>query len=155
MPKRRLTDEDRDESDSPRKKIARLSPGTSTPVTHMLLYTTPSQSIPPPFQQPLPLLTFSYTPSRTLEFTNSALRYFVDPPRGADLGYGYERWVKRPEERGRIDGLLTAWEKIRSGGVLGGSEVGVVAWRGVITKYVTPFPYFIANFTGVRELICN
>lgn len=134
MPKRRLTDEDED--DAPRK-VPRLSPSASASLTHTLLYTSPSPFKPPPFQQPLPLLTFSYTPSRTLEFTNSAMRYFVDPPRGADLGYGYDRWVRRPEERGRVDGLLKAWERIKSRGALGDSEVGVIAWRGVITKYVT------------------
>lgn len=110
-------------------KLRRLDPPSFS-----LPYTSPvSTSRPPPFQQPLPLLTFSYTPSRVLEFTDSALKYFVDPPRGADLGYAYERWIRRPEARGRLDGLLEAWDKAR-GGL---AEVSVVTWRGVITKYVS------------------
>jgi RAT1-interacting protein len=63
------------------------------------------------------------------------MRYFVDPPLGAQLGHGYDRWIKKPETRGRIDGLLKGLSRARerSGG---GGEVGVVAWRGVMTKYV-------------------
>lgn len=91
-----------------------------------------------PFQQPTQIISFSYTPSRVLEFTDSALRYFVDPPPGAKLGHAYERWAKRPEERGRIDGLLKAFSKARSGAAaINLRDVGVVSWRGVMTKYVT------------------
>ncbi|KAF8910602.1 hypothetical protein CPB84DRAFT_1764102, partial [Gymnopilus junonius] len=39
------------------------------------------------------LTTFSYTPEHVQEFTDSALRYYVDPPPGANLSYGFERWV--------------------------------------------------------------
>jgi RAT1-interacting protein len=117
----------------PPTKIPRLhSPSPSKFQSYQLSYITPSSVPTPPFQQPLPLLTFSYTPTRTLEFTDSALRYFVEPSRGADLNYGVERWIRRPEERGRIDGLLKAWGRVRSQGRIG--EVGVVTWRGVMTK---------------------
>ncbi|KAF7424472.1 decapping endonuclease targeting mRNA [Pleurotus ostreatus] len=93
-----------------------------------------------PFQLPTQLISFSYTPDRVLEFNDSAMRYFVDPPRGAQLSYGYDRWVRRPEERGRIDSLLKAWQKFGTEhpGALG--EVGVVSWRGVMTKILTA-PY--------------
>ena len=99
--------------------------------------------IPPPvpFQQPSTLLTFSYTPERDLEYTDSALRYYVEPPPRADLKHGYDRWIKRPEERGRIDGLLQAVSKYRSKMDSTGSDgaawlrdIAVVSWRGVITK---------------------
>lgn len=43
--------------------------------------------------------------------------------------------MKRPEERGRLDGLLRAWAKVRR--EVG--EVGVVSWRGVVTKCVLAF----------------
>lgn len=96
---------------------------------------------PVPFQQPSTLLTFSYTPERVLEFTNSALRYYVDPPPHADLKYGYERWIKRPEEKGRLDGLLKAISrfksKVDSAGGDGAAwlrDIAVVSWRGVMTK---------------------
>lgn len=90
------------------------------------------------FQQPQQLLTFSYTPEHVLEFTDSGLRYFVDPPSGADLKYGYDRWIKRPEEKGRLDSLLRAVSKIRTKMGDSGQDwlksIGVVSWRGVMTK---------------------
>lgn len=95
-----------------------------------------SRGSPVPFQQPTPLTTFSYDSKRELRFDDSALRYYVDPPHGADLRYGYERWVKRPEEKGRLDGLLKAWAKVRNGFPDGFMNGGVIAWRGVMTRYV-------------------
>ena len=98
---------------------------------------------PVPFQQPTGLLTFSYTPQRVLQFDDSALRYYVDPPPGADLRYGYERWIKRPEERTRLDALLRAVERVvqktdaRMGAGSGRKwlrDIAVVTWRGVMTK---------------------
>ena len=95
----------------------------------------------PPFQQPSQLLSFSYTPARELEFNDHALRYYVHPPPSADLRYGYERWIKRPEERGRLDGLLKAVSRFRSKVEAGGGsgktwlrDMSVVSWRGVMTK---------------------
>ena len=102
---------------------------------------TDRPAAPVPFQQPSQLLSFSYTPARVLEFNDSALRYYVHPPPAADLRYGYERWVKRPEERGRLDGLLKAIAKFRSRLDASGSsgdawlrDMSVVSWRGVMTK---------------------
>jgi RAT1-interacting protein len=92
-----------------------------------------------PFQQPSQLISFSYTPGHVQEFTNSALRYFVDPPLGANLSYGYERWIKRPDERGRVDALLKAISKVKRDAEGNGAkfpEIGVISWRGVMTKYV-------------------
>ena len=84
------------------------------------------------FQYPSQLIAFSYTPDRVLEFNNSALRYYVDPPRNADLSYAYDKWIKRPEERGRLDGLLTAL--LREEATLDRKKADVVSWRGVMTK---------------------
>ncbi|KAG2033307.1 RAI1 like PD-XK nuclease-domain-containing protein [Suillus americanus] len=97
-------------------------------------------SHPPAFQRPSQLLTFSYSPSRVLQFDDSALRYFVNPPHGADLNYGYENWTRRPEERGRIDGLLSAWSRFKKSLNGQNPEIGVISWRGVITKILTA-PY--------------
>jgi RAT1-interacting protein len=139
MSKRKISDllnADNSPPPSPRPHAKpRLSP---PPPAQTLPYPALNAGRPPKptaFQQPLPLLTFSYTPNRTFEFTDSAMRYFVDPPLGADLGYGYERWVKRPESRGRLDGLLKGWSKA-GGGKGAASRVGVVSWRGVMTKYI-------------------
>ena len=90
-----------------------------------------------PFQQPSQLISFSYDFEHVQEFTNSALRYFVDPPIGSNLRYGYERWNYESDDRGRIDALLKAVSKIKSdtaayGGAL--PEIGLISWRGVMTK---------------------
>jgi len=98
-------------------------PGLSHPPSH-----------PPAFQRPSQLITFSYSPSRVLQFDDSALRYFVDPPRAADLNHGYANWIRRPEERGRIDGLLTAWSRVKKSIKGQNPEIGVISWRGVMTK---------------------
>jgi RAT1-interacting protein len=114
---------------SPSPKRTKIDPTLDYPDTSR----PPSRSIP--FQQPTQIISFSYTSTRTLEFTNSALRYLVDPPPGAKLGYGYERWARKPERRGRIDGLLQAFSKARSGGASASlRDVEVVAWRGVMTR---------------------
>jgi len=96
----------------------------------------------PPFQRPAQLLTFSYNAEHVLEFNDSAMRYYVEPPRGADLGFHYDKWIKRPEERGRLDGLLTAWSKFKkslrppdsSCSVVSVPDINVITWRGIITK---------------------
>ncbi|KAJ7455291.1 RAI1 like PD-XK nuclease-domain-containing protein [Mycena galericulata] len=111
--------------------------------THQLAYPSPTSAPrpPPPFQQPTQLISFSYTPERVLEFTDSALRYFVPPPANAQLSHAYERWNRRPEGRARIDGLLRALSAARTKKHPAlASGVGVVAWRGVITRILTA-PY--------------
>ncbi|KAG8908487.1 decapping endonuclease targeting mRNA [Tulasnella sp. 403] len=91
-------------------------------------------SDPPTFQRPLALLTFSYTPSRTLVFDNSAMRYYKDPPIGARLDRDYENWIKRPEERTRLDALLQCLE--RDEAKAEAQRAQLVTWRGIMTKYV-------------------
>ena len=93
---------------------------------------------PIPFQQPSQLISFSYTPEHVQEFTDSALRYFVDPPLGSNLSFGYDRWIRKPDDRGRIDALLKAISKVKAEAI-GGSlpEIGVVSWRGIMTKSVS------------------
>ncbi|ELU41013.1 rai1 [Rhizoctonia solani AG-1 IA] len=71
------------------------------------LETSPAEPSPA-IGQPQQLTCFSYTPNRELRFDSSALKYYVPAPINADLGYRYEHWTKRPEERGRIDSLLRA-----------------------------------------------
>lgn len=88
----------------------------------------------PAVQQPDSLLTFSYDADRVQKFDDSALRYYVEPPRGADLGFNYGTWVKRPEERGRLDGLLAAWSRWRSQHASAVLDIHVMSWRGVMTK---------------------
>ncbi|KAH9920808.1 RAI1-domain-containing protein [Amylocystis lapponica] len=68
---------------------------------------------------------------------------YAQPPDGTELRYRYERWVRRPEEKGRLDGLLKAVSRVRpkfdaSRGNGAGwlRDVGVVSWRGVMTKLI-------------------
>jgi RAT1-interacting protein len=114
-----------------------ISPSSSLHPSLSLSYPDTSHSISHvvPFQRPRPLITFSYDKSRQLEFSDAAMRYYVVPPPGADLAHGYERWIRRPEERGRLDGLLRAVLEIQSRGT-GHPVVGVISWRGVMTKCV-------------------
>ena len=86
----------------------------------------------PPLQYPYQILTFSYTSKRVLEFNNSSMRYYQDPPLGADLNYAYDTWVKRPEDRGRLDGLLKACAKDEV--KLDRIRANAISWRGVMTK---------------------
>lgn len=92
------------------------------------------------FQQPSQLISFSYDASHIQGFDDSALRYFVHPRLRSDLSYGYDRWIKKSDERGRVDALLKAISKAKKDGVSKGvqlPEIGVVSWRGVMTKYVS------------------
>ncbi|KAI5833705.1 hypothetical protein K523DRAFT_342151 [Schizophyllum commune Tattone D] len=136
--------------DKPENKTRRLATSTDAsssatqppagPEVH-LAFPDPAKPAgrPPTFQQPSPLVSFSYTPARKLEFTNAALKYYIPPPRsGLRLDYGYERWVRRPEERGRLDGLLKAYSRVLERG--GAGQIGIVSWRGVMTKILTA-PY--------------
>ena len=86
----------------------------------------------PRFHCPFQLVSFSYTPDRVLEFTNSALKYYTTPPLGADLSYRYDHWIKRPEERGRLDGLLEAC--LHQNALIESKRANVISWRGVMTK---------------------
>lgn len=104
------------------------------PYPNLTFQTVPSKSIP--FQQPMPLTSFSYDSQHTQEFNDSALRYYRSPPPNAQLGYGYEHWIRRPEERSRVDSLLKAVDRVTEGQhkKMNLAEVGVVAWRGVVTR---------------------
>ncbi|KAI0772558.1 RAI1-domain-containing protein [Trametes elegans] len=148
-------------ADQPPAKRREISPDHPQPQSSSSRSPLPSHTVaypstkdahgaaPVPFQQPTGLLTFSYTPQRVLQFNDSALRYYVDPPPGADLRYGYERWIKRPEERTRLDPLLRAVERVvqkadASAGPGSGAkwlrDIAVVTWRGIMTKILTA-PY--------------
>jgi len=84
------------------------------------------------FQKPSIITTFSYTSDRELAFDDSAMKYFVQPPVRADLGYRYSRWTKRPDEKGRLDNLLRALAATSTGPT---PFEGAVSWRGVMCKY--------------------
>ncbi|KAF5326772.1 hypothetical protein D9619_004479 [Psilocybe cf. subviscida] len=147
------------------------SPTTSDPLDAIFLPYPPLQASPAgsssrvPFQQPSPVISFSYTPvTHTQKFDDSALKAFVDPPPGADLNYGYERWLRKPDERGRLDGLLNAVQIVKEKeaamalahdqGKGKGKEIGAVAWRGVITKILTA-PYEERDGWELNAMLVN
>ncbi|KIY64841.1 RAI1-domain-containing protein [Cylindrobasidium torrendii FP15055 ss-10] len=139
MPKRALSQSPKELVDGPPAKTRRLDPesGAELPFPNTkVTFLRP----PPPFQKPMPISSFSYDKSRALRFDNSSMRYYAAPPIGAQLSYGYNRWVRRPEEKGRLDGLLTAFSRAKKDNKVNLADVGVVSWRGVMTKILTS-PY--------------
>ncbi|KAF7336767.1 RAI1 domain-containing protein [Mycena venus] len=132
------------DAERPSTKQRRRSPSPPLPPPHrwhphprLPRPSPPPQGPPPAFQQPTQIISFSYTPARELEFTDSALRFLAAPPPRARLAHGYERWVRRPETRPRIDGLLRALSAARGKRHPAlANGVGAVAWRGVLTRYV-------------------
>ncbi len=125
------------ETESSPSKKARIEDGSRSQEP-FLAYTRSLPRKPPAFQLPANLITFSYTPARELEFNDAAKRYYVPPPPGAQLSYGYERWIRRPEEKPRIDSLLRAFveKKNRRDSEFSLEDVGVICWRGVLTRWV-------------------
>ena len=89
-----------------------------------------------PFQLPTQITSFSHDEEHVQRFDDSALRYYVDPPRGARLDYGYDRWIRKPDVRGRLDGLLNAIRELKKDPARAASvpDNGVVCWRGIMTK---------------------
>lgn len=86
----------------------------------------------PALHYPSQLITFSYSAQHKLEYTNSAMRYYCASPLDADLSYRYENWIKKPESRGRLDGLLEAClrEEVKTER----KRANIITWRGVMTK---------------------
>ncbi|KAJ3792974.1 RAI1-domain-containing protein [Lentinula aff. detonsa] len=136
MSKRKISSAQELTEGTPSKSKRRLDAYSDSPTTSPIAKQTMLA------QQPMPLTSFSYTPDHIQEFNDSALRYFRPPPPNAHLGYGYERWVRRPEGRSRIDSLLRAVDRVTDGQrkKMNLEDVGVVAWRGVITRILTA-PY--------------
>ncbi|KAI0790010.1 RAI1 like PD-XK nuclease-domain-containing protein [Abortiporus biennis] len=142
MSKRHL--DDSDEGGQSKRKAKRLVDDEEVEIRRLQypLVSDPRRSTHSvPFQQPSSLLTFSYSPSRVLQFDDSALRYYVEPPPNADLNYGYDRWIRKREEKGRLDGLLRAvCRLVDRNGIKWLQDIGIVSWRGVMTKILTA-PY--------------
>ncbi|KAG8789962.1 decapping endonuclease targeting mRNA [Serendipita sp. 398] len=105
------------------------------------------------FQKPYQLISFSYTPERRLVFDDSALRYWVEPPRHADLGHRFSHWIRRPEERGRIDSLLEAISQPRCEEARKKQGL-VVCWRGVLCKILVA-PYEEQDSWDLNVMLIN
>ncbi|TDL20754.1 RAI1-domain-containing protein [Rickenella mellea] len=139
MSKRAISDLLNGEAEQRPAQKQRLECEEPAKITHRLQYPSLNNSPRPPlFQHPNQLISFSYSSSHHQEFTNVALKYFVDPPPSADLSFRYESWIKRPESRGRLDSLLSAC--LRDEVKMDLSRAGIVSWRGVVTKILTA-PY--------------
>ncbi|KAI6025077.1 RAI1-domain-containing protein [Pisolithus microcarpus] len=116
----------------------------------------------PSIQRPSQLLTFSYNSDHVLEFNDSALRYYVEPPRGADLGFHYEKSIMRPAERGRLDALLAALSRSKNAMRASNSlpsavnipDVNVICWRGIMTKILAA-PYEETDGWELNVMLIN
>ncbi|KAF9026457.1 hypothetical protein BDZ89DRAFT_1067548 [Hymenopellis radicata] len=95
----------------------------------------------PTFECLNPILSFSYDSNHTQKFDDSARRYFVDPPVGAQLSYGYDDWVPPPTEDGKLDDVLRAISRAQSAGNLDLSQINAIAWRGAMTRIMVPGPH--------------
>jgi RAT1-interacting protein len=99
---------------------------------YSLLLSSNFTQIQTEYQKPYQLTSFSLNETRELEFNDSSLKYFVDPPKNADLNYRYEHWTKRPEERARLDNLLQAC--LTKEAKRERRRANVITWRGILTK---------------------
>ena len=115
----------------------------------------PHAALPPvSVQQPALLTTFSYDTAKRRLHDDSAKRWFREPPVGADLNYGFERYVEEPHVPDPLDSVLYTLME-RAGGALDRTAVAgtpsispaavaaellrmqVVTWRGIMTKLCT------------------
>ncbi|KAH6913340.1 hypothetical protein BKA70DRAFT_1369947 [Coprinopsis sp. MPI-PUGE-AT-0042] len=113
------------------------------PTRHTLAYPRVTDRVDPtPFQLPTQITSFSYDENHQQLFDDSALHYYVDPPPNARLDFAYDRWVRKPDTRGRLDPLLKAIRKAKEDRVKAAlvPDNGVVCWRGIMTKILTA-PY--------------
>lgn len=124
-------------------RLNRNSQDSSSPQLSFSCPSTSSSTEHTPFQKPTQIISFSYDSFHRLEFTNSALRYFVDPPENANLVHGYDRWIRQPEQKGRLDSLLRAFLKAKEGDSDYLADVGLISWRGVMTRYTFPLQRII------------
>ncbi|GAA5867011.1 hypothetical protein JCM3774_003755 [Rhodotorula dairenensis] len=106
-----------------------------------------SRSGPPtPFQQPVHLTSFSYSPQRQLLLDDperdSALTYYREPKLGSDLNRGFEQHVYRDGtvDEG-LDALLEALDAWASKDTTGNggadtllAKTKLITWRGMLTK---------------------
>ncbi|KAJ1023595.1 hypothetical protein NDA16_003212 [Ustilago loliicola] len=122
-------------------------------------------SAPPLFQQPAPLCSFSFDENRKQWQDDRSKKYYRGPPPytnrhpkqghraaphfGADLNYGFERFIQRDEGVAEhLDGLVIALQH-RTESAASEAErdeldqerrrSDVVTWRGIITKICTAY----------------
>lgn len=89
---------------------------------------------------------FSVTPSDEIRYDSSMLRYFVDPPSGADLRAGYYDCLQSNAcnstlgHPNRLDSLVEACLQLGAKQVL--KKAHVVTSRGILKRYVS-FKYIV------------
>ncbi|KAJ1584191.1 hypothetical protein NDA11_006126 [Ustilago hordei] len=163
-------------TDQPRSKRltqtvegGRMSEGGSLAILKHPRLTGQGFSVPPLFQQPTRLCSFSFDEKRKLWQDDRCKRFYRGPPPynnahpqqsrarmagnrrifGADLNYGIEGFVQRDECVGEhLDALLAALQH-RTTSTASGLEskerdqerrrADIVTWRGIITKICTAY----------------
>ncbi|KZT50616.1 RAI1-domain-containing protein [Calocera cornea HHB12733] len=107
------------------KMVFRRDPAAYAAIKPVAALTVPDQ-----------IATFSYDENHVLRHDDSSLRYFVDPPVGANLDAGYENWPRRDDEHYRLDALLETYARAVDSGKVK-EKPNVVTWRGMMTKIMT------------------
>lgn len=92
-----------------------------------------------PFQQPVPIASFSYDESRTLHHDNRSRRFYHPPPPRADLNRGFEEVVERDESvNEHLDSLLLSLMRLEKAGKdEHRRRANLITWRGMMTKLCT------------------
>jgi RAT1-interacting protein len=145
-----------DLDERPTKRARALSPKA----LHHATYSLPgarSQWPPTAFEQPQHLTSFSYSPTRELLLpssgrANEALRFYAEPPLGADLNRGLAEAVMRKEgvaegldallewcaELGRDTAKLTAHSLLDTDETPASDSIllraSLITWRGMATR---------------------
>lgn len=110
-------------------------------------------------RQPVELTSFSFDANRQLHHDDSSLTYYwpISTP-GASLSGGFDRLISRDESvNEHIDALLSSLIEYESMHGNNRTEVDIVSWRGMITKFLTlPFARndgFEMNVTRLNNTI--
>ena len=121
----------------------------------------------PPFQQPAPIATFSFDENRELHHDDRSKKYYRGPPppapvsnprfqrgppRGADLNYGFDRYVQRnesvPEHLDALLDCLLHRGRSRGDADLDRARADLITWRGIMTKICTAFNQYAPQQHG-------
>lgn len=93
-------------------------------------------------RQPVELTSFSFDHNRVLHHDDTSLAYYWPISRpGVSLSTGFDSLVSRDESiNEHIDALLASLIKYETEHGTSATQVDIVSWRGMITKFLTlPF----------------
>lgn len=128
----------------------------AVPNPHQRPPSSSAQAAAPParLKRPRQITHFSYDDTHTYRADASSLKYYYNPPPGASLSRGYPHKFEKHDDGGdeHLDGLLRAVADLERSGTYAAQgkesaaevpvklDVGLVTWRGMMTKILTA-PY--------------